>query len=177
MRSPIPFLARGPHAGPLPALLLAAAFAASGCSDKIDPLGPGSLSGRLDANWDVWQAWTDPDYAFDFRWDCFCLAELTAPVRVQVVDHAVTAVTYLDDGTPVDPDYLAVFPTIAQLFLTVEQAIDDDADVILVEFHAEHGYPTSASLDYDAQAADDELAFTVDNVVFTASPTARATDP
>jgi hypothetical protein len=169
--------ARRPLARLSPWLTAAVLLATPGCDDKGDPIGPTSLRDRLEANWDLWQAWTAPDYEFDFRWSCFCLEELTAPVRVRVAGHLVEEVTYLEDGAPVNADYLALFPSIAQLFLHVEQALDEGADVILVDFHAEHGYPVSAQIDYDAQAADDELGFTVENLTPTAAPAALRSGP
>ena len=130
-----------------------------GCNDQTAPQAGASLGEQLDANWSLWQAQGVTTYDYEFRWICFCVAEVTDPVIVTVVDNSVTRVTYADTGESVDPNIVSSYPTINQLFLLVENAIVEEADVIRVDFDESRGFPVDASFDYDTGVVDEELGF------------------
>ena len=134
------------------------------CDDKGGEIGPGSDLQELNERWDRWQAVEPAAYDYEFQWVCFCVDEVTQPVRVAVGESIVQSVTVIETGEPVDPDVLATYRTINELFLLLERAYEDGADQVRVEYDAELGYPVDAFIDYDFGVADEELGFSASNV-------------
>jgi hypothetical protein len=104
-------------------------------------------------------------YTFHVRRSCECTAETASEMRVTVVDGAITGAIYVENETAVSSQTLEHVMTIDETFEEIQSAIDEGVHVLHVEYDTELGYPTSISIDYSAQIADEELSLTISNVV------------
>lgn len=104
------------------------------------------------------------DYAYTLAVTCFC-ADMGAPVRITVVDGAVTDATYTKDGRGVRrgtqaPDYRRL--TIDDV---IEAANDTGAARVDVEWPEGQDHPTSVYVDTDERMADEEIGYALSDVV------------
>lgn len=103
------------------------------------------------------------DYSYTLVVSCFC-ADAGAPVRITVVDDAVTRAVYAGDGRGVErgeeaPDYRHV--TIDEV---IAAANDTEAARVDVEWPDGQDFPTSVYVDQDEQMADEEIGYTLSDV-------------
>ncbi|HOX42319.1 MAG TPA: DUF6174 domain-containing protein [Myxococcota bacterium] len=146
-----------------PKILARALRAALGAWLLLALVGCGDSPERdlLEQSRDLWHSQAPTGYRYDFTWNCFCEPGFTGPVVVHVQAGAVTSVTYQADGAAADPtDYR----TIEGLFELIGDAIDRDAHEVRVTYDATRGYPTSAYLDYEEFAVDEEMGFSASNL-------------
>jgi hypothetical protein len=115
---------------------------------------------RLEENRERWQSRGPASYSYVFRRICFCAPSATNPVVIQVRQREVISVRYEDPGAPVDPSLLSLYPTVEGLFAIIENAIDQDAEVVQARYDPTLGYPTSIALDGSSMIADDESTIT-----------------
>ena len=121
----------------------------------------GGVRSELEENRDRWEEGRPTRYAVTIERNCFCTPDGRGPVTVTVDGPAVTARVYSDSGEPV-PDGLAhVFPSIDGLFDFVLDALDRDAHEVRVTYDAGTAIPISVSVDYEENAIDEEVGFTV----------------
>ena len=122
-------------------LLPLAVLAAAGCDS--DARTPG---------------YTGPaDYAYTLRVVCYCV--YTGPVRVTVTDGAVASAVALEEPGGVPQalvDEIAL--TLAELTALTARA-EREADDVSVRFDPTYGFPTELSVDWIAEAADDEATY------------------
>ena len=132
-----------------------------------EPANPSlvELREELVQNRELWEAQGFTDYQVEFRWNCFCPPDYTAPVIITVT-HAgrIDSVVFAQGGLPVDPRVSGDYPTVDGLFGLIQDAIDRNAVHISVAYHETLGYPLSASIDYDRRIADEERGFQVTGV-------------
>jgi hypothetical protein len=107
----------------------------------------------------LWDAAAIDDYQFVLEWLCFCDEKTTGPARLTVEGDDVVAATYLDDGSAVAASFRT--ETIDGLFDLLASAYSVDGASVTATFDAKLGYPSSAWIDYDPSADDDELGFEV----------------
>jgi hypothetical protein len=119
---------------------------------------------RLEDNRATWRARGPISYTYVFRRICFCAPSATNPVIIQVRQRAVVSVRYEDTGAPVDPSLLSLFPTVEGLFEIIEDAIDQEAEVVQASYDPALGYPTSITLDGSSMIADDEATLTASHL-------------
>ena len=131
------------------ALVSLAALAA--CSDLTGP------KAELTDARERWESRRLSQYQYKFQRICFCIEETTRAVTIRVQGGVVTAAWYLADNSPVPAEDLRFYPTVDQLFETIEDAIDRDPARLEVEYDRATGHPTRIDLDYSEQVADDEL--------------------
>ena len=131
--------------------VLVSLAALAACSDLT---GPGAE--LADAR-ERWESRRMVQYEYRFQRSCFCIEEATRAAKVRVLTGVVTSAWYLSDGSPVPSENLRFYPTVDELFETIENAIERDADRLEVEYDRETGHPTRIDVDYLEQAADDEL--------------------
>ncbi len=115
---------------------------------------------QLDKHRLLWSSNRVDAYSFVLTPICFCPQHLLDPVRIRVVNGSVASVTYVESGKAPDHDGFGRYVTIDDLFDTIQEAIDGNAFEITVTYDPEIGYPTEASIDYDARMADEEYSFT-----------------
>ena len=115
---------------------------------------------ELDRNWDRFQRNAPLSYSYTVRISCNCTSDITRPVTVWVDRGSVEYLFYEDDGRAVPFSYASSFPSIEQLFDEIQNAIDDQADYIDVDYDFTYGYPTNVYIDYDRRVADEEISLT-----------------
>ena len=104
-------------------------------------------------------AYTGPaDYAFTLRVSCFCV--FTGPIRVTVDDGAVVSAVALEDPEGVPQE--VIDQTALTLYELTELAnrAAREADDVSVQYDPAYGFPTELSIDWIAEAADDEATYT-----------------
>jgi hypothetical protein len=137
-------------------LALLAASLLSGCRDAT---APNAQQAELDANRQKWSDRGYASYTFTLRMDCFCA--INGPVSVLVVADSAR-VTLQSTGEIIDAPWI---PTIKKLFDVIDQDIARHAAVLRVTYDATLGYPSLIVSDPIANAVDDEVTYTVTNVV------------
>lgn len=104
-----------------------------------------------------WAAHLPSSYSFTRQQLCECLTDVTRPIRISVTAGQITSAVFVDDQRPVGDPVRGTLLTIEGLFDTIQDAIDRDAAEITVAFNPTLGYPTSVSIDYSRQIADEEF--------------------
>ena len=104
----------------------------------------------------LWVSEDLADYSFDVSRVCYC--QFVGDVRVTVKNRVITDVTELASEIARDPDN---FRTINGLFDLIQDAYNQNAHEVQVEFHPNRGYPTRIWIDYVLMMADEEMGFTL----------------
>lgn len=138
-------------------LLVGMMALAAGCGDL---LSPGSDRSRLDTSRQKWQARGYVQYQFTLTAACFCV--INGPVRIEVRNDSILSVTQISTGKPLDAKYL---PTINKLFDFVDRGIAEHAATLRVTYDSTLGFPTEIVYDGSVNIADDEVTYTVRDVV------------
>jgi hypothetical protein len=116
---------------------------------------------RLERAARLWANSAPSSYRFVLERSCFCIMEVTAPVRIVVEDGAVVSRTYVESGEPVPSEWHPQFPAMEGVFTVLRQAMDQDAATVQVSYDPQLGFPVDAFIDYLAAAIDDELTLRV----------------
>ena len=132
-------------------MLLLASLA---CGDSTGP-----EADRLSEQRALWEALGLEDYTYDVQRVCFCA--FREGVRVTVVEGFVTGAVDIDTGDVLEPHEVQWYLTIDGLFDLLQNAYDQNAHDVQVEFDASRGYPTRIYIDYSEMIADEELGFTL----------------
>jgi hypothetical protein len=141
--------------------LLLLGLAAAGCEAPTAP-GDRGLLAEARARW---QAQAGDSYTFELSRGCFCVLG-GRQMRVTVKGGVVTWAEDLDSGAAVEQDLLSYLQTIPDLFDLIQDALDRKVASFWVEYDPTYGYPTLIQIDYSATATDDEIAYTVQGLVF-----------
>jgi hypothetical protein len=138
---------------------VALAVITAGCSS---PFGPSDLR-ELAAARRQWEARPFTDYSFETRHDCFfCLPEEVGPVRIIVVQGAISSVTLLETGQPASPSN---WYTIEQLYQLIPSFADEEGvEDVLVQYDPILGHPTSVSIRFEEGVLDAGSRYTVSAV-------------
>jgi hypothetical protein len=120
--------------------------------------------GQLDQALETWDVQGPASYSFTWQQGCECTAETTAPIRITVVDNAITDAVYVETQLPVAADVRSHLLTIDGVFGTIQDAIDHGAYAITVAYDSESGLPSSVGVDYDEHLADEELWLQISNL-------------
>ena len=124
--------------------------------------------GELDASRNLWNMSGSTDYDYFMQRSCFCQEDFIRPGLVQVRSEVITAVTDAETLQPLDPQ---LFLTVDGLFDELQAAIDIPAFDIRAQFESTYGYPTSFSIDFVENIADDEVAYTARELRIVPEPT------
>ena len=103
------------------------------------------------------------DYEFDFQRTCICGPDVTQQVHIVVRQDAIVSVARTSDGRPVTSSN-TVWPRVDELFLDVEQRLEQRIERLDVSYDPTFGYPRSIVADIALMAADDEYAVTAGNL-------------
>ena len=145
-----------------PALLLAAL---GGCKDLISG-GDDVQREQYRVAHGRWQdaALTSYSYVLELACACAPTSELRA-VRVTVQNGTVVERRYESNDpsqrTPASETVFGPYDTVDELFAAVDQAIDDESDVLNVIYHLTYGVHTLLQWDPDSATADDHLVVRV----------------
>ena len=149
---------------PLHLAPLAVALTASGCD--VGGIFGTSLNDELADARARWESYLVEIYEIDFQRSlCECLPESTTPVRIRVNQNSVVSAVRLSDGEQLPDEQLDLYLTVEQLFDRIEDVVDADPFRLEVEYDDVHGFPLFVSWDEDSAMADDEIEFTMDNLI------------
>ncbi len=124
--------------------------------------GSKDLQTDLDENRALWDGAAITDYSMRFQRLCFfCPIEFSIPVRITVRGDTVVTVTEADSGAPVAGPAEGTFLTIDELFLAIQEAIDQNASEIDARYDAVLGYPTDVNIDFSRSVFNDERQFEI----------------
>jgi len=103
------------------------------------------------------------DYEFDFQRMCFCTPEMTDRVRIVVHQDAIVSVVRGSDGQSAIRANIP-WPRVDELFLDVQQRLEQGADRIEVSYDPTYGYPRSIVVDRELMAVDGGYSLTSGNL-------------
>ncbi len=138
-------------------LSVALLIAVAACSDAV---GPGADQSDLEINRQKWRSNGFASYTMTMSRVCFCGD--VGPWNVVVVNDSVVSVTRVADGRAADTRYV---PTINKLFDFIDEAIKKPAAKIESQYDPARGFPREINYDGSLNIADDELFYTVSNVI------------
>jgi hypothetical protein len=111
---------------------------------------------ELDAARERWSEAGFSDYVMTLERSCFCPAEYRGPFNVTVQNGQITSVEYEGADMPSDRAL-----SVNGLFDLIDDAFASGADKVEVTYHPRLGYPTNLFIDYETQAADEEVGVVV----------------
>ena len=103
------------------------------------------------------------DYEFDFQRSCFCAPQATQQVHIVVRRDAIVSVVRTSDGQSASTSFTA-WPRVDELFLDVQQRLEQHIERLDVSYEPTFGYPRSIVADIALMTADDEYALTAGNL-------------
>lgn len=116
---------------------------------------------ELDKHRTLWEQTRSSDYTYEYQVLCECTAHLDQAVKVSVRDGGIKSVVYVESGkVPVKWGGDRGYHTPDSLFDVIQDAITGEADQLIVIYNSEFGYPANITIDYDANATDDEYVLT-----------------
>ncbi len=120
-----------------------------------------SIQKSLIENITRWNQTTIDDYQFTLRRVCFCLPK--EDVVVNVVGGALESMYFTPSGVYLEEAELASrrVRSVESLFEIIQEAIDDSASLVSVEFDETNGYPIYMSIDPVRLIADDEVIYRI----------------
>ncbi|NNF29701.1 MAG: hypothetical protein HKN73_20930 [Gemmatimonadetes bacterium] len=116
----------------------------------------------IERNRELWERQGMESYRYAVERLCFC--GLAGPVRVTVVDGAVTERIFVQSGDPVPAEQADWYPTVEGLFSILFDAAQRNAHDIEVTYDPDTGVPLDIFIDYEQNVADEELGFQVTEV-------------
>jgi hypothetical protein len=125
--------------------LVPLAVLAAGLSACESPLSSSERL-RLAEGEAKWAARGYGDYSIEMRRSCFCLPEVTAWARVEVVSGTVARVILIDSGEIITDSRRTYWSTVEQLFRSLRETDEGDwLDDIRFTLDPVLGYPTEVS--------------------------------
>lgn len=123
--------------------------------------GGGGGQDRLSENMRRWAEAGVGSYRYTLFIDCFCPDAFRGPVIVEVLNGVTTSVRFANASIQADRQYYGRYDSIEKMFGVIQRAVRDGADDLEVSYDKGYGFPTEISIDFDEQAVDDEISFTV----------------
>ncbi len=118
----------------------------------------------LNQNQEKWNSFQIRDYSYSFQRTCECLPNITREVFITVSDDKTTEIKYSDSSEKVDEFPRGFYKNIAELYILIEDAINENAYQITITFDDQYGYPTDIFIDYDNDVADEEIIVTTGDI-------------
>lgn len=119
---------------------------------------------ELEANRTTFHTAMTGSYTFHWRQSCECTQEATAEMLITVTNGTISDAIYVETEQPVPQNLREHLDTIDGVFDRIQDAIDQNAHMIHVEYDATLGFPKSVAIDYSEQIADEELSLIISNV-------------
>ena len=117
---------------------------------------------ELQENRQLWRSQQLKNYQYIYQQRCFCVPPSNTPLKVSVKNDKITQVVNLNTDQRLTD---LTFPkTIDQLFNIIQDAIQRNADEILITYDKTLGYPNRIAIDYQRILADDEITYIVENL-------------
>lgn len=121
-----------------------------------------ACTGQGDRQKARWDQQNILDYRYTLRVVCFCPPPAGQKLRIEVKNGQTLSVKDAQTGEAVDSAFLERYTTINKLFQIITEAEARGAAKLEVQYNPDFGFPTNTFIDYIAQAADDELGFSVE---------------
>jgi hypothetical protein len=134
----------------------------AGCAAMGNALGNQS---EIEQNREKWQDAAISHYRFHLFVGCFCVFTQDMPLIIEVQDGKVVSMEY-QSGNEIDPSLMDLFnkyATIDRIFAEVEEGLNGAADNVVVKYDPTYGFPNEVTIDFEQQAADDEVYLTLSN--------------
>jgi hypothetical protein len=144
-------------------ILIVMALVLAGCAAAGNALDNQS---EIEQNREKWQDAGISHYRFHLSISCFCVFVEDMPLIIEVQDGEVVSMEF-ESGKEIDPSLLELFEkyaTIDRVFAEVEAGLNGGADNVVVQYDPTYGFPAEVTLDFEQQAADDELYLTLSNL-------------
>ncbi len=141
-------------------LLILLAVLVTGCASLV-----GQASSNGDPALEKWQNANISHYRYELAIGCFCIFSQDMPLVIEVKDGQVASMAY-KNGKEIDAANLEVFQrydTIDKIFAEIEKARSEGADTVTVTYDETHGFPKEVTIDFEQQAADEEIYLTISN--------------
>ena len=121
---------------------------------------------RLDSNRKKWDSEMASNYQFNFQWSCYCAMDFVAEANIIVRENRVHSAAFVEGDVPI-PHNVATerYEAIDGLFDILQSAIDENAHTIAANYHPDLGYPIEVWIDYEKNSVDEELGFTIHNLI------------
>lgn len=136
------------------ACLLTFATLGTACSDSVDDHG-------LAAARKQWVDHLPASYSFTWMQGCECIGDMTRPIRISVTAGQLTTAVFVDDQRAVGEPVRGALLTIDGVFDKIQNAFDQGAAEVTVDYDPARGYPRSVFVDYSRQVADEELSLQI----------------
>lgn len=110
------------------------------------------------------QKWRDQNlesYEFTLQISCFCIREYTLPKRVVVQNNEVVQV----DDTPYEELNDSAIQTIDGYFDFIRETRKQNPDEEEITYDTDLGYPTYIFFDISYQMADEEIRYTISELI------------
>ncbi len=108
-----------------------------------------------------WESTRPENYSFTLQRSGFIGGNAAKPVDLTIHGNTVVDAHFSDGSKAMVPEYNQL--SIDELFKTIENALDNNAAEVRIEYNAETGIPQSIFIDQSFQIADEELYLTVSN--------------
>ena len=103
------------------------------------------------------------DYSMTIQRYCFCGPGITQPATVTVSRGVIVSRVYVATGDTVPAGVADAYGDVASLFAFIQSAIDEGAYKVDVQYDADFGFPRTITIDWNKNAADDEVSVSVTN--------------
>ncbi len=119
------------------------------------------LQWELDVNRALWDAAAIHDYSMTFQRLCQCSIGFLIPVRITVRGDTIREVTNLETGAPVEEAAQGAFLAVDGVFDFIQDAINQNAAAIDVDYNSTFGYPTDVIIDFSRSQLTDDTQFLI----------------
>ena len=132
------------------------------CASPSSPTS-GDQGDELARNQRQFQMLVGGNYRVTYENSCFCPVEVLRPVRLTVLNGAISDVTRVSDGVSLPPSDWRSYRTVDQVFAEIEAGLDRGAQRVVVTYDGQYGYPRDVLVDYQ-MAADAFVGFKLSNL-------------
>ena len=121
-----------------------------------------AIQAELTSNQAKWAENGADDYSYRMQRSCFCPFVVATPGIVKVRGGEIVEVSPVGAFGALDP---VLYLTVGGLFEVIQDAIDQNADEIIVSWDPQLGYPTDIYVDRLLSAVDDEVGYSARDLV------------
>jgi hypothetical protein len=92
--------------------------------------------------------------------------DFVAEVNITVRENRIHGAVLVEGDVPIPLDAAVErYKVMDGLFDLLQSAIDENAHTITAKYHPELGYPTEVWIDYEQNSVDEELGFSIHNLI------------
>jgi hypothetical protein len=102
-------------------------------------------------------------YTIQSQFFCFCLAEMSAQMKISVSENSVLSAFDVDSKAVISTEIQQAIITVDSLFTLIENAIENNVSID-VTYNDVYGYPETAKIDLEQLAGDGGLHITLSNL-------------